>query len=152
MKTQDEIVMKVRAASGAFDFTGEALVPFLDFEHAREFLKAEATAESWAPTPLTREAVLAELTDYMAFAWGKVEDHRGISAGRSVEKCSAWAWLIADDATMATIEAAPYPQYGAPTLAAICVAFGLPIPDDEETQRMIAGKPCRHDCESGCGA
>lgn len=153
MQTQADIVKFIEANSGFLDFTGEVLKPYLDFEHARPYLRPGTTAEEWetvAAKDISDDAVKTALADYIAFAWGKVEDHRGISASRSVDKCSAWAWLLAGDDIIRDIEAAGYAQYGAPKLAVICKRFGLPIPDGEWARRMIAGEPCgAGDC--GCG-
>lgn len=154
MRTQDEIATKVAESNKrVLDFTGDALLCYLDFEHARPFLKPEATAEGWAKshTPLVRESVIAEMRDYMAFAWGKVEDHRGLSAGRSVDKMTAWAWLLGDDALVKAIDAAGYAQYGAPKLAVVCKALGFDIPDDPGIARMIDGERCGADYSCGCG-
>jgi hypothetical protein len=153
MRTQDEIVNKIRGARGFLDFTTDALLHYLDFEHAREFLKPEATAEEWAEihTPVDDDKVIAEMRDYMSFAWEKVEDHRGISASRSVDKMAAWAWLLGDGGAYAAIEGAGFTNYGAPKLAAVCVALGFPIPDDEGVQRMIAGQACGAYDGCGCG-
>jgi hypothetical protein len=150
MRTQDEIVDFLRSHVGGF--TVEALIGYLDLAHAKEFLKptAKAKAEEWKQDPI--EGVLKELADYMAFAWGKVEDHRGISAGRSVQKCSAWAWLLGrEDVYEYANNDDHYAQYGAPALKHICEAFGLPVPQDEGVQRMCEGLPCHDGCESGCG-
>ena len=153
MRTQDEIVAHIRDDKSLFNFAGEALVCFLDFEHAKPFLVGDATEAAWDEqrTPFTEEAVRSALADYMDFAWGKVEDHRGISASRSVDKCSSYVWLLGDDATLAAVEAAGYAQYGAPKLAVICAAYGLPIPSDEAVQRMIRGEACGSYDACGCG-
>src|SRR5258708_17431040 len=120
-------------------FTGEALVTFLTFDEAAEVRAKDITAEAWAETTKlrTREAILAEMTEYMAFAWGKVENHRSISASRSVTKFKAWVWLLGDpDLT------ADYPQYGAPILREVCERFGFPIPEGSGLPRMANGDPC----------
>jgi hypothetical protein len=155
VKTQDEIVdyIKKTTASGDnfFGFVTEAMIEFLDFDHAKEFLKPETDPAKWKVRPLTEESVLGALGEYMEFAWGKVEDHRGISAERSVNKCTAWAWILRGEDIVAKIDAAPYPQYGAPKLAVICEAFGLPIPDSEDIQRMRGGRRCNANYDCGCG-
>lgn len=151
MRTQDEIVGKMHERSSAIlDFWQDVLLECLDFEHAEPFLRPEETADKW-PVPKTEQDIRAALADYMAFAWGAVEDHRGISASRSVDKCSAYVWLLGDDATLATVESTGYAQYGAPKLAVICEANGLPIPDEDWARRMIDGRPCVPGCDSGCG-
>lgn len=154
MRTQDEIVERINNDRSMFNFAAEVLLPYLDFDHAKPFLKEEATRDMWEEDgrqALTKEAILDELTKYMAFAWGKVENHRALSAGRSVEKLSAWVWLLGDDATLKAVEEAGYAQYGAPKLAVICHAYNLPIPGEETVQRMIEGKPCVDGCHEGCG-
>lgn len=154
LRTQDEIVAKYEESRGKFlNFEGEVLLPYMDYEHARPYLKPDVTEEEWGKlqTPLTKEQVHTEMKDYMSFAWGKVEDHRGISAGRSVDKLSAYVWLLGDDTTLNRIEEAGYAQYGAPKLAVICEVYDLPIPEDEGVQRMIQGERCGSDDECGCG-
>jgi hypothetical protein len=155
MRTQDEIVTYIEAhRDDFFGFAREVLTPYLDYEHARPYLKPGTTAEAWDEVrkkDATDDTVRAELADYMQFAWAKVEDHRGLSAGRSVDKCTAWAWLLAGDDVVREIEAAGYAQYGAPKLAVICLRFDLPIPNSTEIGNMIEGRPCVPGCEDGCG-
>ena len=104
MRTQDEIVARIREKRSFFGFDAEVLLPSLDFEHAVEFLKPEATREHWEgggekkePYPLAEASVMRDFRDYAEFAWGKAQDHRGLSAYRSLEKLSAWAWLLGRD-------------------------------------------------------
>ena len=153
MRTQDEIAAKIRGSRGFLDFTTDALLHYLDFEHAREFIKPDVTAEKWAEchVPLADDKVISEMRDYMAFAWEKVEDHRGISASRSVDKMTAWAWLLGDGGAYEAIEAAGFTNYGAPKLAAVCITLGFPIPDDAGVRRMIAGMSCGASGQCGCG-
>lgn len=151
MRTQDEIVARIREKRSMFGFDAEVLMPHLDFEHAREFIKPVVTKEEWEKEyPLTESAAMDAFREYAEFAWGKAQDHRGNSAGRSVEKLEAWTWLVGRDDVLAQSEAAPYPSYGCPKLAIVCEAFGFPVPDDESTQRMIRGEGCSPGCESGC--
>lgn len=155
MRTQDQIVAKVREeAEKVLSFGPEALTPYLDFTHAREFLKPETTEAQWdeARNESGREAVLEEAKTYMAeFGWPKAQDHRGLSAVRTIDKMLAWIWLLGEDELFAKVEATDYAQYGAPKLKIICEHFGWPIPDDEPTQRMMRGEPCEQGCWQGCG-
>jgi hypothetical protein len=133
MRTQDEIVDHLRNEQNLSE--EEVLLPYLDFEHAEEFLKPKMTREKWEVFhthdsgqrrfPLEESAILPEFRSYAALAWSKAQDHRGLSASRSM--------------------------YGCPQLRIVCEAFGFPIPDDEATQRMIRGLPCTGNCERGCG-
>lgn len=87
MRTQDEIVERLKNNKNTFlSFLPEILVPYLDLEHAKPFLKPEAKVEEWAgPVALSDDGVKESMREYMArVGWDKVENHRGISAGRTV--------------------------------------------------------------------
>lgn len=150
MRSYEEIVEKVRKdqLEAVLSFAAEVLVPYLPFEYAKEFLKPEVTVETWKNTEYTRENVLADMRGYMEFAWGKVRDHRGLSAGRSVDKMALWVWLLGDD--LAEMKALPYKNYGAPRLKWVCEQYGFPIPDDAAVRRMAESKQCMDECEEGC--
>lgn len=150
MRTADEIVAKIdKKQNELLGFWPEVLIEFLTFDDAKPFLKPEATADEWStPTVQSREIIIEKMRDYMEFAWGKVENHRGISASRSVEKMEAWIWLLGDDLDLDAID---YAQYGAPKLAAVCERYGFPIPDGAEIKNMINGRPCEPGCGQGCG-
>lgn len=155
LRTQDEIAERVRAYEmGAEDFFGfarEVLIEALDYEHAKPYLKAESTAESWGE-PATANEQYEAAVEYYEFALGKIEDHRGISASRSVTKLTEYAWLLCRDDVTEAMNAANFPQYGAPKVKAFADGFGLPWPDDEIFARMAAGEPCTDDCMAGCGS
>lgn len=153
MRTSEEILQKIKDSysDDMFGFATSALIEFLPFDLAKPFLVETAKEEEWKVTPSTHEAIVAVMRDYMAFAWDKVWDHRGISAGRSVEKMAAWAWMLGDDDLVAQIvDDANYPQYGAPALAIVCRKFDFPIPDVEGLHRMIRGDTCEPGCDMGC--
>lgn len=153
MRTQDEIVVRIREKRSMFGFDAEVLLPHLDFAHASEFVRPATSKDEWDQKyPITESAALDAFRDYAEFAWGKAQDHRGLSAGRSVEKLEAWTWLLGRDDVLAASEAAPYPSYGCPKLKVICEAFGFPIPDDEATVRMMRGESCVPGCDSGCNS
>src|SRR3972149_11572092 len=102
------------------------------------------------PKPYTAESVKADAVAYRRFAVGKAEDHRGISAGRSIEKMREYLWLLGDDALLGRFLDAPYPQYGAPQLKVLWDAW---LPDEainETVAVMATGNLCRDDCQ-GCG-
>ncbi len=146
-----------------FGSTMSVLVDGLDFEHARPFLKEGATKEEWNTEqeaagygrklqfPLLKEEDLkAAALDYLVFAWGKAEDHRGLSAGRSVVKMRAYCWLLGFDVEW--FDDAPYAQYGCPILKRFSEMLGAPMPDSERMLRMMKGEPCREGCDEGCGS
>lgn len=157
MKTIEQIVDRIQKdKNDPFGFVADGLIRFVPYDAAKPLLSEEAEKHypdgmGWDATPLTREAVAEQMRSYMEFAWGKVYDHRGLSAGRSVVKMAAWLWLIDEDELAAEIlKPENYPMYGAPALAIVCRKMGFPIPDDKPTQNMIEGNPCEDDCEEGC--
>lgn len=155
MKTQDEIQAHLREViteGRMFDFRGDALLSCLDYEHAREWLKEDTTPTEWELIAhLDEEHVRAELAGYMAFAWGKVEDHRGLSANRSVDKIGAWLWVLDETEALAAFETARFENYGAPKLRAACEHLHLPMPEHESVRRMSESLRCHDSCRNGCG-
>lgn len=145
-----------RATGDMFGWAAEALLPFVDFEHARPLLFAGTTQEDWdeqyPPDQRTAEDVRAEAMRYLEFAVGKVTDHRGLSAERSIIKLRALLWLLGLDDAIASMDAAGYTNYGAPKLKVVAEALDAPWPDDSRLARMAAGLPCgESDYECGCG-
>ena len=152
MRSFEELVGFVKRSNDIFGFAAEALAPYLPYQQVREFLAPKVSSAEWVPEPYTHETVTTQMRDYMAFAWGKVLAHRGLSAGRSVAKMKAWLYALGDDEMVAFCEdESHYPQYGAPMLKAISEKYGFSIPDDERVRRMVQGLPCSDGCEDGCG-
>jgi hypothetical protein len=153
MRTPQEIADYYRQeqVNDFLNFTAEVLLPYLSAEQVKPFLKESADLTDWKPEPLSREGVLAAMRGYMEFAWGKVENHRGISASRSVEKMSAWLWILGDEEMVASArDNANYAYYGAPILKKICDVYGFPVPDNDGVRNMSQGKPCCEGCTEGC--
>jgi hypothetical protein len=159
MRTHEEIVNKIHdriKKNVFFDFFPDVLIPYLPFDDARPFLNQEALKSNgvdnlrsvWVPSALSREEILKEAKEYMEFAWGKVQDHRGLSANRSIHKMEAYCWLLGDEDKIDWSDK-KYPMYGAPILKQVSELYGFPIPDDVETVRMMNGKPCNSECV-GC--
>jgi hypothetical protein len=156
MRTQEEIVKKVKETEKKFlSFAPEVLLPYLDYDDAKPHIKPEITPDEWEKlrSPLTEEAVLKEAAQYMAtYGWDKAENHRGLSAGRTVDKMETWIWLLGEDDFLKEVEATRYENYGAPKLKLICEHFDWPLSDDEGVLRMAEGLPCRDGCDEGCSA
>ena len=156
-RTTDEIVERLQsqAARDFFGFQADALFEFVSFDDAKRSgrLKYDATDDgTWTSKSITREALIECIRDYMTFAWEKALGHRGISAGRSIQKFAEWLWVLGDDEAYAFVDDdANYAQYGVPALAYICERFGFPIPDGARVSRMRRGDACTDGCEEGCG-
>jgi len=121
-KTDDEILARIEAVK-ADDWLGTQvgdLIVRLPFEKAKPYLKPEASADEWKQTPRDRASVIAEMLDYMPFAWDKANNGRGISAGRSMDHFTAWAWLAGDDFG----DLRGYQFYGKDNLCRICARYG----------------------------
>jgi hypothetical protein len=158
MRTHEEIVQRLRMIDkdrfrdplGAE--SGDLLVQ-LEWDDAKEFLHAGARKDQWEP--LTLQASKESATAYVQFAISKMDRHRGLSAGRSVDHMRAWVWLHCDDAAVEAFEAAGYQNYGAPKVKAFCDAMGLQemweLYSTPEVRNMAEGRECRENCDEGCG-
>lgn len=161
-KSEEQILAKLKEVKGGdmFGFKVEVLLQFLPAKIVQElfgFKNPEEDMKKWEEEDredLTEENVMKLFREYMEFAWGKAADHRGLSAGRSVEKLTMYAWIMGADELVKDIEdeRIEYAQYGCPILAAIATKFSLPIPTSSDIQNMIAGRPCEPDCTMGCGS
>lgn len=120
-RTQDEILARIDEieADDMFGWSRELLISYLDFEHAKAFLRDGVTPDQWEPRTDPR----ADLVAYLDFAWEKANGERGISANRSVDKITHWLWLTGDDGLLAQFKAARYEPYGKPQLAVVTEAL-----------------------------
>ena len=93
MRTQEEILAKIKEIEGNdfFGFEKSDYIDFLDYEHAKPFLKDTATPESWKKE--RQEDVKKLMRDYLPFAFEKALGRRGISASRSISYFKAWLWI-----------------------------------------------------------
>lgn len=153
MRTTGEIVSHYRELKDRdlLGFQAEVLLPYLSADEVRPFCRTGADLNGWKDEPLTEARVLEDMRGYMEFAWGKVVNHRGISASRTVEKMEAWIWLLGRDDLLEAIAGAGFENYGVPKLKVICDSLGFPVPEGDDISRMSLGQPCRPDCDEGCG-
>jgi len=122
MRTQDEIVerIKKREKDDLFGFETSCYINFLDYEHAKPYLKPDVTENDWHKSDKSPKE---EMIDYMEFAWDKAKGCRGISAGRSIMHYEAWLWLDGAENLFEDIE--DYQYYGKDILVDICKYLGL---------------------------
>lgn len=134
MRTDDEILARIEAVK-AEDWMGTQisdLIVRLPFAKAQPYLKPEATEDDWKVMPRDRESVLAEMLDYMPFAWDKANNERGLSAGRSMDHYSAWVWLAGDDLG----DLREYQFYGKDNLRRICAHYGWDADQWDDGRRV----------------
>jgi hypothetical protein len=74
-----------------------------------------------------------------------------ISASRSVEKLTEFAWLLGRDDVVAAMDEAGYAQYGVPKLFAFAKGFEVEPPESDDLARMSRGERCSATYECGCG-
>ena len=135
MRTQEELVKRYEERKGEdqLGFETDEYFVRLDWEHAKPYLKNEATPDDWgSPVGLERESLLERMKGYMPFAHEKADNERGISAWRSVAHYQAWIWLLGDEEFLAVItrEYDGSQDYGKSTLAMICDQYGFQAVSD----------------------
>jgi hypothetical protein len=156
-RTDEEILTRFHAVTNndMFGWQREVLAEALSYDAAVEHkvIRPDVDRETWE----AKADVHASALKYLTFAWGKAEDHRGLSAGRSIDKLTSYAWLLGGDDVLEEMETASYAQYGVPKLLVFTRAIGAPdptqgdTPDAKALQRMAEGLPCRPECMDGCG-
>lgn len=135
-RSQDEIVAEIERIKedDFFGFKTGDLIGYLDYEHAKEYLKPEVTAEEWKASPSDRESILKEMEEYMEFAWDKANNERGISAGRSLAHFTVWVWMIGDQDRFGDMES--YQYYGKDHLRKLCDAYGWDADQWDDGRRI----------------
>ena len=155
MRTPEEIADHIKSSHAFFDFTDEVLSPYLPYSlYERAGLELQAQSinavfqqaivlEKASQKAIDLEEVRKEMLEYLAFAWGKCEDRRGLSAQRSISKLRAWVWLLEDAESIEFLgKDSNYAPYGAPMLAFLSKKYGAPQPTGEYIEMMIAGDNC----------
>ncbi|MET9222422.1 hypothetical protein ABZX65_27160 [Streptomyces sp. NPDC003300] len=116
-RTSAEIFARAQAADDLFGWAQEVLLNYCDYETVLPLLNDGVTAEEWAKVASDPAKVGEAARKYHLLALGKIAAERGISAERSVIKLREFAWLMGRDDVIAAMDAAPYPEYGAPKVA-----------------------------------
>lgn len=161
MRSQEDILNRFnairRSGKDIFGFRQEALLEAMILETAkRTELMSDLDSDSW-----TEPDVESTARAYLLFAVGKAVSHRGLSAGRSIEKLEEWLWVLGDEVVFNAFVDADYPQYGAPKLQVLVKAWDMESTVDEyvrtdghslsEWRRMARGQSCTEFCTRGCG-
>lgn len=149
MRTHEEIRRRVAELSenDFFGFQRGDLLGCLPREEMPAKL-LEGLEADYKALPADRENVIARMRDYMPFALDKAEDHRGLSASRSISHFQAWTWLLGDEDYRA-IDWDRYGPYGVPILKQLCEKYGFAHEFSGVLEPMAKGEPCSGDCE-GC--
>ncbi len=134
MKTEQQILDRIKELDNSkdkdpFGFQQYDLIRFLPYEKIKGFISEDATEEGWEEhsLPLTRDAVLNEIKDYMEFAWEKANRQRGLSSTRNIEHMLAWTWIL-NDGVFSKLESSyenDLQYYGKPQLVFVCEQYGI---------------------------
>jgi hypothetical protein len=123
-RTSAEIKVRYEEVSQRFlDFQGSDLLPYMDYEDAKPFLKDGVTAEELIEIRNNLGSPLKEALDYLPFAWEKANNCRGLSAGRSIDHLKAWLWLAGYDVDDDFDQR--YQYYGKPCLVTASELLGF---------------------------
>lgn len=125
MRTQEKIQKKVTELKrkDLFGFEIHEYIRYLDFEHAKPFLRDNTKKGDWEQE---KETPAEKIRGYMNFAWGKANERRGISAFRSLQHMAAWLWLDGQDKFLKKWNNfKDYEYYGKPQLIAICEKYKI---------------------------
>ena len=158
LRTQEEIAIRFKERQAEedtlFDFYPEVLLEHMDFGHAKSHLKDGVTESEWtdARGEVSYESVKDEMEKYLEFAWSKALDHRGLSAMRSIQKLSAYCWLLGNDECVEYLAGPRYAPYGGPMLKFVSDTFGFLFPESEEALRLAQGLSCIPLCDEGCNS
>lgn len=125
-RSVEEIVARINEVQPQdfFGFEIADLVGALAYDDAKPWLNEKATPENWTPAATTPAEAVAAAQDYMAFAWDKANNCRGISANRSIAHMRSWLWLAREDDLLEALDSSAYRFYGKPQLRLICTYFG----------------------------
>lgn len=146
MRNQEEIVARIRAVEER-DFFGTErsdLIHYLEFAHAKPFIKDEVTEAEWLKAREEIKSPRDEILKYLPFAWDKANGCRGLSAQRSLAHFKAWVWLDGQDKMADSME--EYDRYGKKHLVTVSqwYEFNWRAADDNHWRN--------HEGESGISA
>jgi hypothetical protein len=141
MKTLEQILSDYKSET----FDGRDVMRLAKFVKAEDLgklglsLAEEADPEDYNKTvkEFTRENILAQLKEDVAFGFEKALNQRGISAGLMYNVVSMWNRILEEGLENFN----QYAQYGLPLFKATALKYGFdnPIGDDTGTESKYAG-------------
>lgn len=102
-RTEDEIVARMRSLGAdktldSFGIERSRLLDALPWEQAQQFMRSdqtEHTAERWeVRRTRTHKSAIAQIREYLGFAWNKANQGQGISARRAMSHFKGLLWLL----------------------------------------------------------
>ncbi len=132
-RTQEEILARIEKVK-AYDWIGTItndLILWLTLENVSGMLAKPLTEQEWAEVQAKNVPPLEQIAGYLPFAWGKANDCRGLSAGRSLDHMKAWLWLADYEDDVIDL-LSDYDYYGKPQLVFCSVLAGFPWPTSDD--------------------
>lgn len=121
----------------ALGFEWHEYLIWVDFEDLAKVAEGSTTTEvEWDEVTSERGPIVEVMREYMAFAWEKANDCRGISAARSMMHYRAWLWLSGEDGFEDLTE---YDNYGKDHLVRVCEHLGLDVAEFDDGVRTNGG-------------
>ena len=106
-------------------------LPLEDWEHFGLSLREGVSPEDVKQTPFTRENVLDQLREDVAFGFEKALNQRGISSSLMFQVVSMWNWILEEG--LENFSEDNYAQYGLPLFKATAVKYGFDNPIGEDS-------------------
>lgn len=137
MKTIQQILDNWKDYKGFLDDRfGKRFSSFLTEEQANAIgWRAKEGCEWPAPKEWTRENILEQLKDDVAFGFEKALDQRGISSSLMFEVVLKWNKVLEDG--LEDWDEDNYAQYGLPLFKATAEKYGFPNPIGDDSGREV---------------
>jgi len=136
-RTQAEILEKISSNDDFWGNKQEVLMDFLEWKNSKQFYKdifvkkVNNGEESEIKAITDIKEAVQDMLDYLIFGYMKSLDERGISSSRTIEKLSAWFWILGRNDLHELVEDDElYNPYGMPALIAVSEQMGLKAPKD----------------------
>lgn len=135
MKTIEEIVENYSKYELPIDDRfGRRFAQFLTQEQGKKIGFVPKEGHEWpAPKEWTRENILAQLKDDVAFGFEKALNQRGISSGLMFAVVLKWNMILEEG--LEDYDENDYAQYGLPLFKATAVKYGFDNPIGEDSGR-----------------
>lgn len=136
MKTLQEILDNYKEWEVFLDDRfGKRLCSFLTVEQGKAigFMFTPEYEATHKPLPWTRENILAQLKEDVAFGFEKALNKRGISSGLMFDVVSKWNKVLEEG--LENFSEDDYAQYGLPLFKATAVKYGFNNPIGNNTGR-----------------
>ena len=125
MKTLDDVIRGYRSATiDGRDLTRLAM--FIPAERLPELDMELKPGVEHTPEDFTRENVLKQLKEDVAFGFKKALDQRALSAGLMHQVVGMWNWILEEG--LQDFSDDKYAYYGLPLFRATAVKYGFPNP------------------------